>query len=174
MRNIPIEGVEEELEGVVPESMRPSQLHYNKDNDRKDLMSAQEAERRFLSSPWPLINKLTQTYLAKNIYDNDPEPVKYIPLLQANYINKTQKWYPGMEEQFDKNPAEFFRDLASSSNPAFHWFGDFHTRLQNTCVSETPAERKIKHAKRMITKHRYPKTVVLYMHASSRKDVKKE
>jgi hypothetical protein len=57
------------------------------------------------------------------------------------------------------------------------YFGNFHCRLQNTCVAQASAERKIKHAKRMIAKHRFqtkPETVVRYMLASSRKDVKEK
>ena len=73
--------------------------------------------------------------------------------------------------QHHDNPIAFFKTLTGLKK--FQYFGDFHCRLQHTGMSEASAERKIKHAKRMITKYRHSTstdTVVEYMMASSRKD----
>ena len=140
----------------------------------KALITPQEAETRFLSRPWSLINDITMNYLAKRIYAESDLPAKHIASLQPVYLERKKDWpYEGFSEKFHRNPSDFFVKLAESSNTAYHYFGDFHSRLHNTCVSETPAERKIKHAKRMMTKHRHstkPATVVQYLKASGRKD----
>jgi hypothetical protein len=157
---------------ALPQSFLPGLLHYNNKN-KTGLIQPRELERRFLQRPWPFINEITSNYLVKNIYPNNSPAREQITSIQPNYINYSQKFPTGFEELFKKNPIDFFLKLSSSS--VFKYFGDFHSRLQHTCVSETPAERKIKHAKRMITKYRYTthaNTVVSYMKASSRKDMK--
>jgi hypothetical protein len=96
-----------------------------------------------------------------------------INAMQKEFIEKGGAgWFVGSEDIFGSDLADFFLRLSRSNK--YRYFGDFHCRLQHTCVSEAPAERRIKHAKRMITKHRYSteaSTVVVYMKASSRKDL---
>jgi hypothetical protein len=117
------------------------------------------------------INDLTLNYLAKGINNNNKEAVREITVRQGHYVNHEQEFPAGLANMHEENPIAFFKTLAGLRK--FHFFGDFHCRLQYTSMSEAAAERKIKHAKRMISKHRYSTssdTIVLYMKASSRKD----
>ena len=93
--------------------------------------------------------------------------------MQKNYIKQTQV-FPNAED-FSLDMTSFFLDLASRRG--FHYFGDFHSCLHHTSLSEAPAERKIKRAKNMTDKHMgetKATTVVLFMKPSSRKNLSRK
>jgi hypothetical protein len=158
---------------IMPESMVPSALHYNNKAKNVMLITPQEAERRFLAVPWNVVNDTTMDYLVKNRYRKNTAAHKQITTMQKGYIKQTLV-FPRAEE-FREDTANFFLGLASRKD--YHYFGDFHSCLHHTCLSEASAERKIKHSKKMITKHTgktKAATVVLYMKAASRKDLQKK
>jgi hypothetical protein len=147
----------------------PKVLHYNKPKIRRPI-SPQKAEQKFLTAPWPLINSITLKFLVSGIHRGAKEPLTQITSMQKNYVRKTQQFLDWAE--FEADPANFFRNLALTQK--FHFFGDFHSRLHATSVSESSAERKIKHSKRLVSKYQHKtkhETLTLYMKASSRKNL---
>jgi hypothetical protein len=110
--------------------------------------------------------------VGSGVYRNNAAIADKVKFTQKNYVKCKQEFYDA-EEFLEDNP-NFFYNL--SRTQVFKYFGDFHCRLQKTCVSEAAAEREIKPGKRMVTKHSRAHTnadmVVQYILFSSRRGVK--
>jgi hypothetical protein len=170
-------GVEaEEMEaevGSVQSSFMPGMLHYNNRAKSVLMITPAQAEDEFQTGPWDAVNNIALKYFVQGIYRGNVEIAAEVKSVQKNYINCKQDFYDA--DEFLEDTPNFFRNI--SQGKEFPFFGDFHCRLQNACVSEASAERAIKHGKRMITKNTrsaHPTTVVKYIMSSSRKDVKND